>query len=291
MIRSIQRSLTDLLGEEYISAVCAARAALTGESPEALRAVADEKVDFYPASFAARQEELMARVGETLVPAFADSEDGAPTGSYRAAQHSFAAPLGGLGAFRVGEDGRLYFAGKSEHYHIPLGHSFPGYELIERAKRLGIPNATHNNTRGFITRTLERRLIAAANGLDAADPALDEIIASKQPGVLSCVINLETGSLAVEAALKMMLSRFYSIDGKPAPYAGRIPVFLVMADNAGGITAGYHGTTVTAQTLRGLWPEFGEKAAEAGLYRCLLYTSDVYKRQVLCCGTIALRSS
>ena len=30
MIRSIQRSLTDLLGEEYISAVCAARAALTG---------------------------------------------------------------------------------------------------------------------------------------------------------------------------------------------------------------------------------------------------------------------
>ena len=40
-----------------------------------------------------------------------------------------------------------------------------------------------------------------------------------------------------------------------------------MADNAGGITAGYHGTTVTAQTLRGLWPEFGEKAAEAGLYR------------------------
>ena len=267
MIRSIQRSLTDLLGEEYISAVCAARAALTGESPEALRAVADEKVDFYPASFAARQEELMARVGETLVPAFADSEDGAPTGSYRAAQHSFAAPLGGLGAFRVGEDGRLYFAGKSEHYHIPLGHSFPGYELIERAKRLGIPNATHNNTRGFITRTLERRLIAAANGLDAADPALDEIIASKQPGVLSCVINLETGSLAVEAALKMMLSRFYTIDGKPAPYAGRIPVFLVMADNAGGITAGYHGTTVTAQTLRGLWPEFGEKAAEAGLYR------------------------
>ena len=54
MIRSIQRSLTDLLGEEYISAVCAARAALTGESPETLRAVADEKVDFYPASFAAR---------------------------------------------------------------------------------------------------------------------------------------------------------------------------------------------------------------------------------------------
>ena len=161
MIKTIRRSLTDLLGEGYISHVCAARAALTGEAPEALRAVADESVDFYPAAFAARQEELMARLGQALVPAFENGLDGAPTGSYQAAQHSFAAPLGGLGCFRIGEDGRLYFAGKSEHYHIPLGHDFPGYRLIENAKKLGIPNATHNNTRGFVTRTLERRLIRA----------------------------------------------------------------------------------------------------------------------------------
>ena len=143
MIQNIRRSLTDLLGAEYTAAVCRARAALTGESPEALRAVADEKVDFYPEAFARRQEELMGDIGHSLAPAFADTEDGAPTHSYRAAQHSFAAPLGGLGAFRIGEDGRLYFAGKSEHYQIPLGHDFPGYSLIENAKRLGIPNATH----------------------------------------------------------------------------------------------------------------------------------------------------
>ena len=201
MIQNIRRSLTDLLGAEYTAAVCRARAALTGESPEALRAVADEKVDFYPEAFARRQEELMGDIGHSLAPAFADTEDGAPTHSYRAAQHSFAAPLGGLGAFRIGEDGRLYFAGKSEHYQIPLGHDFPGYSLIENAKRLGIPNATHNNTRGFITRTLERRLIAAANGLQPTDPALDRILSQKEPGVLNTVINLETGSLAVEAAL------------------------------------------------------------------------------------------
>ena len=42
MIQNIRRSLTDLLGAEYTAAVCRARAALTGESPEALRAVADE---------------------------------------------------------------------------------------------------------------------------------------------------------------------------------------------------------------------------------------------------------
>ena len=107
MIQNIRRSLTDLLGAEYTAAVCRARAALTGESPEALRAVADEKVDFYPEAFARRQEELMGDIGHSLAPAFADTEDGAPTHSYRAAQHSFAAPLGGLGAFRIGEDGRL----------------------------------------------------------------------------------------------------------------------------------------------------------------------------------------
>ena len=267
MLHNIRRSLSDLLDGAYLEGVIAARAALSGEDPAALRAIAEEKVDFYPEAFAARQEELMARLGERLVPAFPDTENGAPTDSYRAAQHSFAAPLSGLGAFRIGEDGRLYLAAKSEHYHIPLGHSFPGYALLENAKRLGIPNATHNNTRGFITRTLERRLIAAANGLDAADPALNDILREKKTGVLSCVINLETGSLAVEAALKMMLARFYALDGKPAPYEGRVPVFLVMADNAGGITAGYHGTTVLAQTLRGLWPGFAQKADEAELYK------------------------
>lgn len=266
-MNNIELSLTDLLGADYINAVCRAREALTGEDAAALRAVADKRVAFFPKDYASRQEALMQRVGQRLVPAFDDHEDGAPTQSYRAAQHSAAAPLGGQGALRLGEDGRLYFTGKSEHYQIPLGHDFPGYALIEHAKRLGILNATHNNTRGFITRTLERRLIAAANGLSPDDPALDALLAQKRPGVLNAVINLETGSLAVEAALKMMLSRFYSLDGAPAPYAGRTPVFLVMADNAGGVTGNYHGTTVLAQTLRGLWPSFYAACEQNGVYK------------------------
>ncbi|MEI3013838.1 MAG: hypothetical protein V8T36_03260 [Ruthenibacterium lactatiformans] len=48
MIQNIRRSLTDLLGAEYTAAVCRARAALTGESPEALRAVADGRSIFIP---------------------------------------------------------------------------------------------------------------------------------------------------------------------------------------------------------------------------------------------------
>ena len=98
MIRNVQHSLARLLGEAYIDAVCRARAALTGRSYEELSALAHEPVDFYPEAFAARQEELMALVGTQVTPAFPDELDGAPTDSYPAAQHSAAAPLGGLGS-------------------------------------------------------------------------------------------------------------------------------------------------------------------------------------------------
>ncbi|MBR6185560.1 MAG: aminotransferase class III-fold pyridoxal phosphate-dependent enzyme [Clostridia bacterium] len=268
MLKNVRLSLKDLLGEKYVASVCAARAFLTGESEKELRRIAEEKIDCWPEAFARRQEELMVQVGGQAVPAFDDTEPGAPTHAYGAAQHAFASPLSALGAFRLGEDGRLYFAGKSEHYQIPLGHAFPGYRLIENAKRLGIPNATHNNTRGFVTRTLERRLIAAANGVAPDDPEMETILREKKPGMLNTVINLETGSLAVEAALKMMLARFYSLEGREkTPYEGKIPVFLVMADHGGGPTGNYHGTTVLAQTLRGLWPEWYEESEAAGLYQ------------------------
>lgn len=267
MIQNISRSLIDLLGESYIASVCRAKSLLSGRSYDELYAIASEKVEFYPQAFAQRQEELMDLVGQSLIPAFENTETGAPTGAYGAAQHSDMAPLGGQGVFRLGEGGKLYFAGKSEHYQIPLGHQFPGYRLIDNARALGILNATHNNTRGFITRTLERKLIACVNSMDPADPRLDEIIAKKEPGVLTSVINLETGSLACEAALKMMLSRFYSLDGAKAPYEGRTPVFLIMADNAGGITGNYHGTTVLAQTLRGLWPGFYAACEGSEIYK------------------------
>ncbi len=49
-------------------------------------------------------------------------------------------PLGGIGAFRIGEDGKVYLAAKSEHYHVSLGHNFPGYRLMQIARELGIPN-------------------------------------------------------------------------------------------------------------------------------------------------------
>ncbi len=75
--------------------------------------------------------------------------------------------------------------------------------------------------------------------------------------VLNRVLNLETGSLAVEAALKMILARFYRMqpDMPEPPYRGRVPVILVMGNDDGGLQANYHGTTVLTQVLRGMWPE------------------------------------
>jgi acetylornithine/succinyldiaminopimelate/putrescine aminotransferase len=177
------------------------------------------------------------------------------------------APLSALGYFRIGEDGHLYLTAKSEHYHASLGHAFPGFHLLERARRLGIPNATHNNTRGFITRRLEQELITSVNNLPPGDTgALKAVLASTDPEVPNRVLNLQTGSLAAEAALKLVLARFYRSEATvPLPkYHGRIPVLLVVGNDDGGLKANYHGTTILTQVMRGMWPELYEANRERG---------------------------
>jgi 4-aminobutyrate aminotransferase-like enzyme len=239
-------SLADLVGAGYVEAVCEARSLLSGEDIADLRAAAASPVSLYPADFHVRLLSLLPRVGTSLRPAPLASAQGATSSDFARATHTQMAPLTGFGFYRLAEDGRLYLTSKSEHYHTPVGHSFPGYQLLETARRLGIPNATHNNTRGHITRVLEEELVRTANGPSAAGgPTLD------------AVLNLETGSLAAEAALKMMLARFWrSQDGVPEPpYHGRTPVLLVVGNDDGGLHANYHGTTVLTQLLRGLWPQ------------------------------------
>lgn len=258
MVRNIRHSLRSLLGGPYMDAVAEAQAFVTGRPLAELREIAGREVDFFPAKFSERAERLAAMTGRHTGGGLADRNPGAPTAAYGKAQNSAMAPLGGLGCSRIGEDGRIYFIAKSEHYHASLGHQFPGYELLRFAAELGIPNATHNNTRGYIVRTCEREIIRLANAIPREDEAaLETVLASADDRVLNRIINLETGSLAVEAGLKMMLARFYRLDADfpPAPYAGKIPVFLVMGDYGGGCRANYHGTAVSAQILRGMWPE------------------------------------
>ncbi|MBQ7715588.1 MAG: aminotransferase class III-fold pyridoxal phosphate-dependent enzyme [Clostridia bacterium] len=270
MYTSPSFSLEDILGKGYIESLAGANEALGFMSADEALNIAREKIDFYPAEKQKKNDELLGKVGTSVIPAFENDNDGAATAAFAKALSKASAPVTGMGCFRVGEDGRLYLIGKSEHYHAPLGHRFDGYKLIDKARALGVLNATHNNTRGYITRLCEKRLVQSVNGIDwDDDAAAEKVISSTEHKVLNRVINLETGSLSVEAGIKMMLARFYKLSPEfPEPkYFGKTPVFFVMQDNKGGREANYHGTTVVAQTFRGLWPEFAEKEEEAGIYK------------------------
>jgi 4-aminobutyrate aminotransferase-like enzyme len=259
----VDRSLSDMLGGSYMDSVCAARAFFDSAAASIFLAKADEKVAFYPEPMQERLKSLLDKVGKQVVPPIQRTSAGAGSAKFCAATKTVAAPLSAFGYYRIGEDGRLYLTTKSEHYHVPLGHSFPGYGLLDNARALGIPNATHNNTRGHIVRLLEEELVRTANGLARDDrPGLESLLSRRDDlRVLNRVLNLETGSLVVEAALKMILARFYRMESsmpKP-PYDGRTPVILVMGNDDSNLQANYHGTTTLTQMMRGMWPELQSK--------------------------------
>ena len=269
-LNNLDLSLTALVGEEYIDKVCHAAAAAGHGTYESIRAIADEQVSFWPEHFETFLDEKIPCAGQPVTQALAASSNGAGTAAFNSALHRNLAPLTGVGFFRIGEDGRLNIIGKSEHYQASLGHQFPGYQLVANAQRIGITNITHNNTRGHITRLLERELVRVANGLDRDDvKGLEAVIQSTDEHVLNRVINLETGSLACEAAFKMMLARFYKLQPhfEPPRYSGKTPVFLVMADYNHGPEANYHGTTIMTQMLRGMWSELYAAMEAHGLFK------------------------
>ncbi|MFC5401266.1 aminotransferase class III-fold pyridoxal phosphate-dependent enzyme [Cohnella soli] len=278
-MKAVKQSLVQLLGKEYMDAVTAGAALLTDLSAEAAAGIADDVIEFLPDAVMELTNRYLDQVGTSVVPALNAVMNGAPTDAFHKAANRNASPLGGLGFLRLGEDGKLYLTAKSEHYHTSLGHNFPGYKLIDHARALGITNATHNNTRGYITRLLERELIRTANGLGRKEVReLDNILDSREPHVLNRVINLETGTLACEAGIKMMLARFYRLDATfPAPkYEGRTPVFFVMGDHNGGGQANYHGTTIYAQLLRDMWPGMYEKLEQEGALKvCTVTINDI----------------
>jgi len=275
----VKRSLTDFLGRNYVEHVTAASAFFDGTTNGTTNAnidrplgLAEQVRDFYPDAMQRQLASLLDQVGTRVIDQpLQQTAAGAGSFAFRQATSTDAAPLSARGYYRVGEDGRLYLVTKSEHYHASLGHSFPGYKLVETARALGVPNATHNNTRGFITRLLETELIRTANGLDRDDHDGLESVLGRQDDlrVLNRVLNLETGSLAVEAALKMILARFYRMETEQtAPkYEGRAPVILVMGDDEGEMQANYHGTTVLTQMLRGMWPDLREAMEQAKLWK------------------------
>ncbi len=278
MIKSFKVALRTMLGDDYMDAVVQGAELLYGGDIKKYTELASEKIDFLPKAMIERMNSLLQSVGKRFAAPIAKTVKGASTMAFEKAANIKASPLCGLGFLRLGEDGRLYLIAKSEHYHTPLGHSFPGFNLIDNAKALGITNATHNNTRGYITRLLEMELVRTANGLERGDDKkLSEIIGSKAPRILNRVINLETGSLACEAGIKMMLARFYRLDkSMPKPkYSDKVPVFFVIGDDDDESSANYHGTTITAQMMRNLWPDMYRNFEKAGAYKvCPIRIND-----------------
>lgn len=263
--RAVQASLAEIVGTSYLETVCAARAYLSGEDAQELLRAAQCPVDWYPADWHQQLLSHLPQVGTQVCPGASGTAEGATSRAFAAASQRTKAPVTGYGFYRVGEDGRLYLTTKSEHYHTPLGHAFPGYALLETARHLGIPNATHNNTRGHITRLLEETLVRAAHGISPGDEtALTAILANEQLDGLNRVFNLETGSLAVEAGVKLMLARHYRIQENSATprYHGRTPVLLVMGSDDRELPANYHGTTMVTQMMRGMWPEIFARLEE-----------------------------
>ena len=114
-------------------------------------------------------------------------------------------------------------------------------------------------------------MVRTAHGLSRDDEAALAAVLARNDDLRSVnrVLNLETGSLAVEAALKMILARFYRIQADlPTPrHEGCTPVILVMGNDDGTLQANYHGTTILTQALRGMWPALHERLEQTDIWR------------------------
>ena len=129
-------SLVDLLGAEYVDSVCRAAASLGLGDEKSLQSLGREKVECWPADYAEKVRNLLQKSGEQICEPFADNNTGAPTDAFGSHTNLNAAPLTGMGPYRLQEDGRLAIIGKSEHYQASLGQNFPGYRLLAIAQQI-----------------------------------------------------------------------------------------------------------------------------------------------------------
>ena len=111
-------SLVDLLGAEYVDSVCRAAASLGLGDEKSLQSLGREKVECWPADYAEKVRNLLQKSGERICEPFVDNNTGAPTDAFGSHTNLNAAPLTGMGPYRLQEDGRLAIIGKSEHSDV-----------------------------------------------------------------------------------------------------------------------------------------------------------------------------
>ena len=151
--------------------------------------------------------------------------------------------LAGRSVFYISEKGKLFLDGTAGHYQVTWGYHHPVLtDVVRQGLDNGIVSDNHSNIPQWPVKRLARRLIEAANPdmpelrngdvskLMVADDRLNTVL-----------IGMATGSVACEAALKIMLMQHEQLK-KTNP-----AVVLVLKGN-------YHGTGIAMQYLRDMWP-------------------------------------
>jgi acetylornithine/N-succinyldiaminopimelate aminotransferase len=150
--------------------------------------------------------------------------------------------LAGRGLFYITEQGRLFLDCTAGHYQMSWGYDHPVLtRIIREGLAAGIVPDNHSNIPQWPVKRLAQKLIEAANPdcpeLQKGD--FSKIMESKTR-LNTVLLGIATGSVACEAALKIMLMQHERMK-RPRP-----PVFVVLDGN-------YHGTGFVSQNLRGMW--------------------------------------
>ena len=153
--------------------------------------------------------------------------------------------LAGKGLFYITEQGRLFLDCTAGHYQMSWGYDHPVLtRVIRDGLAAGIVPDNHSNIPQWPVKRLAQRLIEVANA-DCPELRKGDFskIMESRTRLNTVLLGVATGSIACEAALKIMLM-YHERMKKPRP-----AVFVVLDGN-------YHGTGFFSQNLRGMWPSY-----------------------------------
>jgi acetylornithine/succinyldiaminopimelate/putrescine aminotransferase len=150
--------------------------------------------------------------------------------------------LAGRGLFYVTERGKLFLDCTAGHYQMSWGYGHPVLtQVIRDGLAAGIVPDNHSNIPQWPVKRLAQKLVEAAN------PDMPELregdfskVTESKTRLNTVLLGIATGSIACEAALKIMLMH-HERAKRPGP-----PIFVVLDGN-------YHGTGFFSQYLRGMW--------------------------------------
>ncbi len=150
--------------------------------------------------------------------------------------------LAGRGLFYITEQGKLFLDCTAGHYQMSWGYDHPVLtRMVQDGLAAGIVPDNHSNIPQWPVKRLAQKLVEAAN------PDLPELregdfsnVCESKTRLNTVLLGIATGSVACEAALKIMLMH-HERTKRPGP-----PVFVVLDGN-------YHGTGFFSQYLRGMW--------------------------------------